>query len=96
MRKTLIILGSILLLIIFTGLIKVTVKIEGEVYLSCEETKVTLPFKKSISTRLYAINSAKKAGEERAEMLMNSLENNFMGATAEYEILDITLSKKSD
>lgn len=92
-RIKFIILCVSILLAILIGFIKIPLKIEGEVYISCEDTTVTFPFKKSVSARLFAINSAKKAGEERAESMMKSLENMLEGATAEYEIISIKFLK---
>jgi hypothetical protein len=92
-KKLVIILSTFVLLITLVGLVRITLRIEGEVYLSCENTTTTFPFKKSISTRVFGIPSAKKTGEAKAESIMVSLENMIEGATAEYEIQNIKFVK---
>jgi hypothetical protein len=92
-QKKYLILGSFALLLLLIGLIKVTIKIEGEIYLSCEDTKVTFPFKHSVSTRIMEVPFAKKEGVMRAESLMISLEKMLDGATADYEIKKVELIK---
>jgi hypothetical protein len=92
-KKIIIIFSALLLLIFLIGIKRVTLRVEGELYLSCEDTTVTFPFKHSVSTRMFGIPNAKKAGEIKAETLMDSLENMFEGAEAEYEIKNVTLTK---
>lgn len=91
MKKKLIISMGVLLLFLL-AITKVTVKIEGELYLSCEETNVTFPFKHSISTRMYGLPTVKKEGEKRAEKMMASFEKMLEGANAEYEIIEIKIT----
>jgi hypothetical protein len=88
-KRLIIILSAFVLLTFLVGITKVTLKVEGEIYLTCEDSMATLPFKKSISTRMFAITSVKKAGVAKAESLIVSLENMFEGATAEYEIKNV-------
>ena len=75
------------------GLTRITLRVEGEVYLSCGDTIATLPFKRSISTRVFGVMNAKKMSEEKAESVMNSFEKMLDGVTAEYKIKTIKLAE---
>ena len=93
MKKRIILLLILITLVVAVGLTKITLRVEGEVHLTCEDSIAILPFKRSVSTRVFGVINAKKMSEEKAESVMNSFEKMLSGVTAEYEINSIKLAE---